>query len=682
MALATLSIDLEARLANLQAGFDKASRLAEKSANDIEAKFNKTAAAAAGIGAAIAGAFSVGAMVQYFRATADGLDRLNDLKDATGATIENISALEDVALRTGTSFESMASSLVKFNKQLTEANAGSETANIFKRLGLDAEELRRVDPAEALRRTAVALAQFADDGSKARVVQALFGKSVQEAAPFLKDLAEAGKLNATVTTAQAQAAEDFNKQLAAFSKNALDASRAIAGPLIQALNDAAASMTNAKTSYGSLLEALSRNTGRLLSGDLTSGTLTDQLGKTVEKIKAVQALIAASEKADKPNALFAGRRDRSLREELATLQKDEQFIRQQLGGGRGSINPAFANPALSFGALPDKTGKDKAARAPKASDFAGTVLDSVTLAALDRLQDTDEQKVAALRLQLEALLELDAGAGSAATGEALRKLGEELQKIDPAAKAAAEAKNRLDKLLEATPTAKNAEVLGDIELINSAYNTGAITAEQWAEAARVVTAKIPAETAQALDKMSDQARQFQGNVQALLGDTISNTLQGNFDDIEAAWKNMLLSMLSQAIAADLSGRLFGDKSRGGTNGGLFAAFTSFLGFANGGAFGAGGNVMAFADGGVLTRATPFGMSGGRMGVAGEAGPEAVLPLKRGADGKLGVAGGGGGGVVINVAAGVNRGEVTTAIQLAMDTVKGDIFTTLRAKRVL
>jgi lambda family phage tail tape measure protein len=38
-----------------------------------------------------------------------------------------------------------------------------------------------------------------------------------------------------------------------------------------------------------------------------------------------------------------------------------------------------------------------------------------------------------------------------------------------------------------------------------------------------------------------------------------------------------------------------------------------------------------------------------IGLMGEAGPEAIMPLKRGADGKLGVAGGGGGtSVVVNV----------------------------------
>jgi hypothetical protein len=69
--------------------------------------------------------------------------------------------------------------------------------------------------------------------------------------------------------------------------------------------------------------------------------------------------------------------------------------------------------------------------------------------------------------------------------------------------------------------------------------------------------------------------------------------------------------------------------------------------ANGNAFW-GGNLIPFANGGVVSSPTMFPMARG-MGVMGEAGPEAIMPLQRGADGKLGVRAGGGGqaGVVIN-----------------------------------
>ncbi|RME13812.1 MAG: phage tail tape measure protein [Alphaproteobacteria bacterium] len=76
---------------------------------------------------------------------------------------------------------------------------------------------------------------------------------------------------------------------------------------------------------------------------------------------------------------------------------------------------------------------------------------------------------------------------------------------------------------------------------------------------------------------------------------------------------------------------------------------SLLPFAAGGAF-SQGRVMPFARGGVVTSPTAFAMRGG-TGLMGDAGPEAIMPLRRGPDGRLGVQAAGGGrpvNVTINV----------------------------------
>ena len=83
-------------------------------------------------------------------------------------------------------------------------------------------------------------------------------------------------------------------------------------------------------------------------------------------------------------------------------------------------------------------------------------------------------------------------------------------------------------------------------------------------------------------------------------------------------------------------------------GGFLKMAASFF-MADGGAFSGGSQMKAYADGGVVGGPTTFGMSGGKTGLMGEAGPEAIMPLKRGANGKLGVqVEGGGGGDVINI----------------------------------
>ena len=68
--------------------------------------------------------------------------------------------------------------------------------------------------------------------------------------------------------------------------------------------------------------------------------------------------------------------------------------------------------------------------------------------------------------------------------------------------------------------------------------------------------------------------------------------------------------------------------------GINAAVSGMMPFANGAPF-SQGRVMPFAKGGVVSSPTTFGMRGG-TGLMGEAGPEAIMPLARGADGRLGV----------------------------------------------
>jgi hypothetical protein len=87
--------------------------------------------------------------------------------------------------------------------------------------------------------------------------------------------------------------------------------------------------------------------------------------------------------------------------------------------------------------------------------------------------------------------------------------------------------------------------------------------------------------------------------------------------------------------------------------------SGYLPFENGSAF-SGGNVVPFASGGVVGSPTTFPMSGGRTGLMGEAGPEAIMPLQRGANGKLGVAvNGGESGTTVNQVINISTGVQQT-----------------------
>ncbi len=101
-----------------------------------------------------------------------------------------------------------------------------------------------------------------------------------------------------------------------------------------------------------------------------------------------------------------------------------------------------------------------------------------------------------------------------------------------------------------------------------------------------------------------------------------------------------------------------------------------LPFADGGSF-SQGRVMPFANGGIVNSPTMFPMRGG-TGLMGEAGPEAIMPLARGADGKLGVRTQGGGravNVVMNISTpdvqGFRRSQGQIAAQMSRALGRGN-----------
>jgi lambda family phage tail tape measure protein len=109
--------------------------------------------------------------------------------------------------------------------------------------------------------------------------------------------------------------------------------------------------------------------------------------------------------------------------------------------------------------------------------------------------------------------------------------------------------------------------------------------------------------------------------------------------------------------------------------GIEAVISGAMPFAKGAPF-TQGRVMPFARGGVVSSPTTFPMRGG-TGLMGEAGPEAIMPLTRGADGKLGVRSEAGGrtvSVVVNVTtpdvAGFRRSQGQIAAQMSRALGRG------------
>ena len=146
------------------------------------------------------------------------------------------------------------------------------------------------------------------------------------------------------------------------------------------------------------------------------------------------------------------------------------------------------------------------------------------------------------------------------------------------------------------------------------------------------------------------------------GGKLSDVMRGLAQDIVGRSLNAALRPVQNALGSGLNGLA----------GSLIGAF----GFAQGRAFSAG-RVRAFARGGIVDGPTLFPMRGG-AGLMGEAGPEAVMPLTRGPDGRLGIAASGGSAgpvVTINITtpdiAGFQRSRGQIAAQLARAVSRGN-----------
>jgi len=139
--------------------------------------------------------------------------------------------------------------------------------------------------------------------------------------------------------------------------------------------------------------------------------------------------------------------------------------------------------------------------------------------------------------------------------------------------------------------------------------------------------------------------------------------------LEMAATKLFEQAFGAAVSAGIGGLFGGAESMSSLSSAADFQLAQGMGsvWAKGGAF-HHGNVIPFASGGVVTSPTMFPMSRGRAGVMGEAGPEAIMPLRRGPDGSLGVQMHGAGAANENTTVIVNQtvhvGEFVTTQQFA------------------
>ncbi len=218
------------------------------------------------IGLAIGAAFSAGSIIQVV----DMLDKLDDMAEKTGISVESLSALRYAGESVGTTQEQMSAGLTKLTKLMGEAAGGNDQAALtFKTLGV---EIKNADG--TLRGTDKVLADLAqrfsgwEDGpAKAAAAMKVFGKSGEDMIPMLNlgtaglqsMSSEATKLGAVFGADTAKNAADFNDHLKKIKLASEAAAVALSGPLVKALADVSGAFIDAKKSGEGYFGMLARS---------------------------------------------------------------------------------------------------------------------------------------------------------------------------------------------------------------------------------------------------------------------------------------------------------------------------------------------------------------------------------------------------------------------------------------
>lgn len=167
---------------------------------------------------ALGAGLSAAGLVAFAKGAIDAADNMRDLSQRTGATVENLSRFDQAARMSGTSIESVSGAMVKLSRGLNEAAATGKggAADALRTLGISA-----VDATGKLKGADQVMLEVADrfqgmrDGSqKAALAVQLFGKSGAELIPMLNEGRQAIEgLDATMTTAFAEKADQYNDNL-------------------------------------------------------------------------------------------------------------------------------------------------------------------------------------------------------------------------------------------------------------------------------------------------------------------------------------------------------------------------------------------------------------------------------------------------------------------------------------
>ncbi|UXC37355.1 phage tail tape measure protein [Cupriavidus gilardii] len=352
MAIGSIVVDLLAKTGSFETDLNRAAKLSERRAKEIEKSFiGVGTAVSAGLVAAGAAAVAIG------NQAVDQLAQLDDMTQKTGASVERLSQIQQTATAFGQDFNQVDDAISRLAKGMATVDSETnKTQKALAALGLSARDAGGAlrDPADLLVDVARRLQDYEDGASKAALANDLFGKSGASLLPFLNDLSEnVDNFKGVSAQAAAQAAE-FQDRLNRMRSEFQTLAQAVTSDVLPVLNR--------------FLETINTIRNTSFTGWLfTSGDDAANPGKKLAEIDARLASIAKA-KAELASGgglaerIFGNTNDydrveKNLRNQRSYLQSLQQMqalanksqvpdqVERSLGGGaRRALNYTTGNP--------------------------------------------------------------------------------------------------------------------------------------------------------------------------------------------------------------------------------------------------------------------------------------------------------------------------------------------------
>lgn len=698
-ATATASIRLGVDLAGLQTGLQQAATIAEQKGQTIKAALMRATdsgvdgfknmgssiasalnpinlvtsalgsmTATLGIGAGAAG---LGGMIA---ASLTAADTLADLSIKTGIQVEQLSRFTSIAKLSSTGMDEVALAVKKLSISAVDAYSGNDKlARSFDAIGISTKELKSISPDELLVRVAQGI-QGIDPMIVQDLMAQLAGRNSMAVLPFLRELSERiDETRVKIGEQFAKDAKDFSDNVTLLKSRVMSLSHSLTSEMLPSLNALLSGMVKGEPIIRSFMASM--------AVDWNGGNLQAQLDQEKADLKKLTASLSDNED-------FLAYEDHIKRRELRI-----KMLEERIGSTTKGLNPEL-DPA-----------KNEAARRAALLNNQSTTAsagDGFLKGLKDRIEKADQGEYAMLRLQ----------AAEKGVTEAAGSLIDKLKQLDEAKAVSGYenelARQNAEIEYQNSLIGKSAE---EVALLNIEHKAqldlakqieqierakGALSDESIAKMQAATEASIAIQKASISSRLEMERTWQTGATTSLQKylDSAENIAKGTEDAFTRAFKGVEDAFVSLAMTGSinftsLTNSIIADMIRlqaraataglmnylGQALGNMFAGSVSGTGYTSQSPTGPGtynyaGSEMTIAtvnaDGNVFSGAPSLSAYSNTVqtspkyfnystlhrfaqgGVFAEAGPEAVMPLTRMGNGKLGVQSSGSGGTVVNI----------------------------------